>query len=72
MQSINSFTSTIILNNINYSVYVFQVDKMSDNVKQYSCNGSGCRKSFMTISGRLKHSKKCTFPVTNLKLYEKR
>ena len=32
---------------INYSVYVFQVDKMSDNVKQYSCNGYGYRKSLV-------------------------
>ena len=36
---------------------------MADEIKTYQCRRSGCRKSFETISGRVKHEKKCTFPA---------
>ena len=64
----------LIYNTGLYSIYFRKLLNMSlrlkDGKKKYTCQKDGCKISFQTISGCLKHFNKCSLPTINLKGYQ--
>ena len=66
MSSWNKILS-ILLNM--HSRFRNQLNMSGEN--EYPCERDGCKRVYRSIGGRAKHYKKCSFPIINLKGYEK-